>query len=75
MKTLTEGLKALTVETEQKEILAVGRKPIKLQYLKRSKECGLRMWNCLTPVEGYKTGPDMGFPTFSLQTLIDKGLI
>ena len=76
MSKITEGLEALTTPDEQKEINAVGRKPIKLQYLKRSKELfGFACWNVLSPVEGYKTGPDAGFPTFSLETLKQKELI
>jgi hypothetical protein len=46
-----------------------------LQYLKGSKQMGLRLWNVMTPVKGYKTGPDAGYPTFSLPTLQEKGLL
>ena len=46
-----------------------------LQYLKGSAQTGLRLWNVLTPVKGYKQGPDNGYPTFSLDTLKEKGLL
>jgi len=54
--------------------------PIRLQYLKGSKEKNAwmlkmgakdcRQWNVLTPLPGYT-----GVPTFGLQSLIDKGLL
>lgn len=94
MRINNAGLKALTVETEQKEIqmvhnynpfkdykciecgLICGPVPLKLQYLKRSKQMmGFALWNVLSPVDGYITGPDAGVPTFSLDTLKQKGLI
>jgi hypothetical protein len=78
MKHLTPGLKALTVPAEQREARVVGRKPIKLQYVKRSKQCfGFACWNLLAPqLPEYGTyGGDNGYPTFSLGTLKDKGLI
>lgn len=76
MKT-NKGLTALTVEAERKELSFVGKRTIRLQYLKGSKEkMGLALWNVLSPeVAGYKYGPDSGFPTFSLETLRAKGLI
>lgn len=52
------------------------KQPLRLQYLKGSAKMGLRLWNVLSPqVEGYKYGPDSGVPTFSLDTLKDKGLL
>lgn len=75
MKNLTQGLKALTTESELNEVKIIGKAPVKLQYLKKSREMGLRLWNVLTPVNGYVTGPNAGFPTFSLQTLKEKELI
>lgn len=83
-KDLNERLRALTVEDEQKEVLAVlngkgeamPKEPLRLQYLKGSAKMGLRLWNVLSPkVEGYTYGPDSGVPTFSLDTLKDKGLL
>jgi len=72
----TEGFNFLTVAEEKKEALAIGRMPLKLQYLKKSKQLmGMSLWNVLTPVPGYKTGPDCGYPTFSLDSLIRLGLI
>jgi hypothetical protein len=54
----------------------VCKEPLRLQYLKGSAKMGLRLWNVLSPqVEGYKYGPDSGVPTFSLDTLKDKGLL
>jgi hypothetical protein len=72
-----KGLTALTVECERAEFHCVGKLPIKLQYLRGSKEkMHVRLWNVLSPkVEGYKYGKDSGFPTFSLGTLRSKGLI
>lgn len=79
---LNKALEALTVAIEQQELKAVGRKPIKLRYLKGSKEkmawanqYGLdgRMWDVLTPIPGYTK--DIGYPTFSLQGLKERGLI
>jgi hypothetical protein len=53
-----------------------GHMPIKLQYLKKSKQMmGQPFWNVLSPVPGYKSGGINGYPTFGLQTLKDKGLI
>jgi hypothetical protein len=78
MKITSAGLRALTTSKERAELRAVGtshKPPIRLQYLKGSAKMGLRLWNVLTPVEGYKAGGDSGFPTFSLQTLRKKGLI
>lgn len=85
---LSKRLRALTVDDEQREVLAVlngkgatmcmsnSKQPLRLQYLKGSAKMGLRLWNVLSPqVEGYKYGPDSGFPTFSLDTLKDKGLL
>ena len=79
LKTMTRAqlaMRALTTSKERQELRSVGRKPLKLQYLKRSKQMmGFALWNVLSPVAGYTIGPDNGFPTFSLQTLKDKGLI
>ncbi len=76
MNIKNEGLRALTVADEQAEIRAIGTvKRVKLQYLKGSARMGLRLWNVLSPVEGYKSGGDNGYPTFSLPTLKAKGLI
>jgi hypothetical protein len=83
MKTNNEGLRALTTSQERKELRAIGKLPtsprkgpsVRLQYLKGSKGLGLRLWNVLTPVDGYATGPNDGVPTFSLDTLKLKGLI
>ena len=72
------GLVALTVEAERVELQAVTkRKPVvKLQYLTRSKECGLRLWNVLGQVEGYPPcGGANGYPTFSLDTLRARGIV
>lgn len=68
---------ALVTDSEAKELKYVGIKRIRLQYLKGSKaKMGLALWNVLEPkVDGYTYGPDSGVPTFSLQTLRDKGLI
>jgi hypothetical protein len=46
-----------------------------LQYLKGSAETGLRLWNVLSPVKGYKRDQWGSVPTFSLNTLREKGLI
>ena len=76
MKNLT-GLEALTTPDELAEVRVVGRKPtLKLQYLKNSKKLmGMALWNVLSPVAGYKTGPMQGVPTFSLIGLKEHGLI
>jgi len=79
MNTDNAGLRALTTSKERAEIRVVGRcgrKRIKLQYLKRSKQMmGFALWNVLTPVDGYTYGPNSGVPTFSLDMLRAKGLI
>jgi hypothetical protein len=79
MRTTNAGLEALTTPEELAELRAVGMKrkpPIRLQYLKGSARMGLRLWNVLTPVEGYPScGGINGYPTFSLETLIKKELI
>ena len=77
MRTNNAGLRALTTSKERAELRAVGRKPIKLQYLRHSKQrMGFALWNVLSQVPGYPApGGDNGYPTFSLQTLKDKGLL
>ncbi len=77
-----KGLIALTVEDEQKELKAVNPTLIKkprliLQYLKGSKRMmGLALWNVIYPqVPGYTYGANSGVPTFSLDTLKQKGLL
>jgi hypothetical protein len=73
----TQRFEALATPDEIKELAYVGVQPLRLQYLKGSKQkMGLALWNVLSPkVEGYKSGPDFGYPTFSLATLKSKGLI
>lgn len=47
---------------------------LKLQYLKGSKEMGLRLWNVLEPkLPEYNYL--LGYPTFGLRGLHDRGLI
>lgn len=78
---MTKGLKALTVESEQRELNAVGRKALKLQYIGKMEwgdKYGIdsRMWNVLSPaLEGYPQGPMAGKPTLTLDGLKQKGLI
>lgn len=55
---------------------AAKRKGVELQYLERSEEMGLALYNVMSPeVPGYTYGPNSGVPTFSLQTLEEKNLI
>lgn len=82
MEITNHGLRALTTSKERQELRAVGMtmpkytEPIRLQYLNGSAKMGLRLWNVLSPkVDGYKYGPDSGVPTFSLDTLKQKGLL
>lgn len=73
------GLIALTVDGEREEVMAVLKRPmghVTLQYLRGSKQKGLRLWNVLSPqLAGYVYTKDTGFPTFSLSTLQAKGLV
>jgi hypothetical protein len=73
----TQGFNVLAAPAEVKELAYVGVQPLRLQYLKRSKQMmGQPYWNVLSPqVAGYKYGKDSGFPTFGLDTLKSKGLI
>jgi hypothetical protein len=73
----TEGFGILSTPAEVNELAYVGAQPLRLQYLKGSKEkMGLALWNVLSPkVPGYNYGPNTGYPTFSLVTLKAKGLI
>lgn len=72
-----EGLQALCVPDEVKEVQAVGKLPVRLQYLRGSAKMGLRLWNVMAPqLAGYpKSGGDNGYPTFSIQGLKERGLI
>jgi len=45
-----------------------------LRYLKGSKKMmGVALWDVLSPVKGYNK--DIGYPTFSLDGLKERGLI
>lgn len=73
----TQGFDVLAAPEEVKELAYVGVEPLRLQYLKGSKEkMNVRLWNVLSPkIAGYRYGKDSGYPTFSLDTLRAKGLI
>lgn len=75
----SKGLIHLTTKEERAEIEATGirvERPVKLRYLRKSAQMGLRLWDVLSPqVDGYKYNKDAGFPTFSLGTLKEKGLV
>ena len=82
MKINNQGLKALTVESEQTELEAVGTKPLILRYHKGSEKMGkaygidCRLWDVLTPLDGYpQSGGLNGYPTLSLEGLKERGLI
>lgn len=78
MKNL-KALAVLTTDEEMAETLAIGKivAPIRLQYLRGSRQRGLRLWNVLSPqLQGY--GPNgglNGYPTFSIEGLKSKGLV
>ncbi len=84
-KDLSNGLRALTVEEERVEVLAVlngkGANMLKLQYIGKMSwgdKYGVdsRMWNVISPaLEGYPQGPLSGKPTLTLQGLKEKGLL
>lgn len=81
---LSKGLKALTVEAERVEVLAVlngkGDTMLKLQYIGKmlwAEQYGIdsRMWNVVSPklpAYDYSTG---GLPTFTMEGLKQRGLI
>ena len=74
----TQGFEALAAPDEIKELAYVGVQPLRLQYLKGSKQkMGQAYWNLLSPqLPDYKPfGKENGYPTFGLQSLKDKGLI
>jgi len=83
-KDLSKGLRALTVECERVEVLAVlngkGDTMVKLQYIgqmKWSKKYGIdsRMWNVVSPrlpEYDYSSG---GLPTLTTEGLKQRGLI
>jgi hypothetical protein len=68
--------------TETSYTLRAKSAPVRLQYLKGSKEANswmlqygaadVRMWNVITPVAGYGQST---VPTFTLATLKEKGLL
>lgn len=84
MKTLRDlpnGMKVLTVEDEQREVLSVlNSNHIVLEYkgqMKWSKQYGIdsRMWNVISPVlpeYDYSSG---GYPTLTIEGLTKRGLI
>lgn len=82
MTKLNDGLRALTVVDEQKEITAVGQQPLVLRYHKGSERMGqahgidCRLWDVLSPkLKGYVYNSDSHVPTFSVAGLREKGLI
>lgn len=72
-----KGLQALTTSDELAEVAVVLDPPAKLQYLKGSKQMGLRLWNVLSPnLPGYGiSGGLNGYPTFSIEGLKKFGLV
>jgi hypothetical protein len=74
----TEGFNVLSTRAEIEELAYVGVQPLRLQYLKGSKQkMGQPYWNLLSPqLPGYKLYGGMnGYPTFGLDTLKSKGLL
>lgn len=62
--------------TPAQVVEAAKRNGVTLEYLERSEEMGLALFNVMAPqIEGYKYGPNSGVPTFALETLKQKGLI
>lgn len=75
-----KGFQALTVPEERKELSApLGRdlSPLRLQYLRGSRQKGLALWNVLSPqLPSYPpNGGINGWPTFSTHGLRQNGLI
>jgi hypothetical protein len=76
----TMNIKDLCTQDEVKEAQAVGKLPLKLQYLGKMKwseayNIDSRMWNVLSPkLPGY-TYDGKGWPTFTLTGLKERGLI
>lgn len=74
----TEGFNFLTLPEEKKEVSHIGQAPLRLQYLKKSKQLmGVALWNLLSPQlpEYTQYGNLNGYPTLSLDGLKEKGLI
>ena len=78
MKNLTKGLKALTVEAEQKEIMAIGSVPVKLKrtfnqktYDNNLKPNGvIKFWRVVGPADHKNYQSDL-----SLDGLKEWGII
>lgn len=76
VKEVLSELAPLKDMTPAQVVAAAKAKGVTLQYLERSLEMGLALYNVLAPeVPGYRYGPDSGVPTFSFDTLKEKGLI
>ena len=74
----TEGFNVLAAPDEIRELAYVGVQPLRLQYLKGSKQkMGQAYWNLLSPqLPDYKLYGGMnGYPTFGIDTLRSRGLI